>query len=117
MRNSGRLTGLARGCRRDVVIRTRPRGGTGGEARHAACAACGRRDHRLEQPAILRQAGAIALGVRQVNDAGREAPILAAHAGMQQPHEEIGILTAPAAEACIEAVDPFEVRPPDREVA
>src|SRR6266508_6680892 len=53
----------------------------------------------------------------KMDDAGREAAVLAAHARMQQADQQIGILATPAAEARIEAVDPVEIGPPDREIA
>ena len=49
--------------------------------------------------------------------AGREHAVLAPHAGVQQAHDDVGILLAPAAVIGVEAVDPLEIGAPDREVA
>ena len=53
----------------------------------------------------------------QVQHARRIGAVLAADASVQEPHQQIGVLLAPAAEACIEAVDAIEVGAPDREIA
>ena len=41
--------------------------------------------------------GTVRFRMPQVQHAGREHAVLAAHAGMQQPHDDVGILLAPAA--------------------
>ena len=66
---------------------------------------------------IVCQPGAIGLGMPQMQHAGREGAVLAPHAGVQQPDQQIGILLAPAAEARIEAIDAVEIGAPDREIA
>src|ERR671935_2153415 len=63
------------------------------------------------------QLRAVERWVPEMNDAGRETSVLAAQAATQQPDQQIGIFTSPASEAGIEAVDPFEVGTPNREVA
>ena len=55
--------------------------------------------------------------VPEMQDAGGERAVLAAHAGMQQAHDDIGIFLAPAAVVGVEAVDTVEIGPPDREIA
>src|SRR5262249_54339357 len=75
------------------------------------------RQHLREPRLVLRQLGAVGLRVPEMDDAGREPPVLAAHAGMQQPDQQVGILAAPAAKAAVESVDPLEVGAPDREIA
>src|SRR5512135_2974642 len=53
----------------------------------------------------------------QMQDAGCEHAVLAAHAGMQQPHDKVGILLAPAVVVGIETIDAIEIGAPDRKIA
>ena len=70
-----------------------------------------------EPPLVVRQPRAVGVRMPQMQHAGREGAVLAPHAGMQQPDQQIGILLAPAAEARVEAIDPVEIGAPDREIA
>src|SRR5664280_485966 len=53
----------------------------------------------------------------EMDDAGRKGAILAAHAGMQQPHDDVGILLAPAAKVGVERVDAIEIGSPNSQIA
>src|SRR2546421_4642891 len=53
----------------------------------------------------------------KMQHAGRKCPILAAHAGMQESDQQIGILQTPAAEYAVESIDAIEVAAPDRQIA
>src|ERR1039458_3451999 len=53
----------------------------------------------------------------EMDDAGGAGAVLAPHPGMQQPHDDVGILLAPAAEVGVETVDAIEIGPPDGEIA
>src|ERR1017187_248291 len=66
---------------------------------------------------ILRQRQAIKLGMPEMDDAGGAGAVLAPHPGMQQPHDDVGILLAPAAEVGVETIDAIEIGPPDGEIA
>ena len=48
---------------------------------------------------------------------GSKSPVLALHTGMQQAHDEIGILQAPAGIRAIESIDMIEVVPRYGEIA
>src|SRR5215468_3968203 len=65
---------------------------------------------------MLRQTRAIVLGMPQMQHSRRKAAVLAPDAGTHEPNNDVGILTAPAAECCVEAVDPIEIVAADREV-
>src|SRR5581483_10898071 len=67
--------------------------------------------HVVEPRLILRKAAAVALAMPEMEHAGREAPVLAPHPGVDQPDCKVGILKAPAIEARIKAVDTIEVTP------
>jgi len=62
-----------------------------------------------EFPLILRQLRSISCSVPKVEHAGRERPILAAEAGMQQANDDVGIFLAPSAVVRIEAVNVIEI--------
>ena len=49
--------------------------------------------------------------------AGCEISVFAAHVRMQEPHQQIGILTAPAVMIGIETVDAVEIASPNSKVA
>ena len=83
----------------------------------AGCACAIAAQHHVEPRVIGGQLPAVGLRMPEVNDTGREAAVLAAHARMQQADQQIGILAAPTAEAGIEPVDPLEIRAPDRKIA
>ena len=53
----------------------------------------------------------------KVEHAGRERPILAAEASVQQANDDIGIVLAPSAVVRIEAVNAIEIRLPNTKVA
>src|SRR5262245_26980215 len=63
------------------------------------------------------QLGAVVRRMPEMNHAGGETSVLATQAAPQQPDQQIRIFTPPAGEAGIEAVDPLEIRAPNREVA
>src|SRR5712671_4744751 len=73
--------------------------------------------HLIELAVIFRKAGAIGFGMPQMQDAGCEPAILAAHAGPDEADEQVGVLPAPAAKRAVEAVHLLEIRPPERHVA
>src|SRR5450432_1029815 len=58
---------------------------------------------------IVQESRSLALGMPQVQHAGREASVLAPHAAAEEPNKEVGILASPAGELRIEAVDPLEI--------
>src|SRR5271163_4352093 len=60
---------------------------------------------------------AIVLIMPQMQYAGGETPVLAAHAGVQEPDHKIGIFQTPASIGAIEAVDTVEIAARDREIA
>src|ERR1035437_1871701 len=66
---------------------------------------------------ILGQRRTIEFGMPEMDDAGRKGAILAAHAGMQQPHDDVGILLAPAAKVGVESVDAIEIGSPNSQIA
>src|SRR5260370_15437516 len=76
-----------------------------------------RMQHLSELAIIFRKAAAIGFGMPQVQDAGCEPAILAAHTGPDEADEQVGVLAAPAAERGVEPVHFLEVRPPERHVA
>ena len=49
--------------------------------------------------------------------ASRKRAVLAAHAGMQQPHNDIRIFLAPTTKVGVKAINAIEIRPPNGEVA
>src|SRR6187200_2235934 len=53
----------------------------------------------------------------QMQHAGGVAAILATHAGAKQANHQVGILAAPPAEVCVEAIDTIEISAPDSEIA
>jgi hypothetical protein len=53
----------------------------------------------------------------EMQHAGREISVLAAHVRMQEPYQQIGILTAPSVIIRIETIDAVEIISPDREIA
>src|SRR5690348_5746446 len=67
--------------------------------------------HVIEAGLIAGEAGPIIVAMPEVKHAGRETPVLAPHARMDQPDRQIGILEPPAIEARIEPVDTLEVAP------
>src|SRR5215467_1858849 len=66
---------------------------------------------------IVGEPGAIRLRMPQMQHAGREAAVLAQHAGADHADEDVGVLAAPTAERRIEAVDLVEIGAPERHVA
>ena len=74
-------------------------------------------DHGFEPLLVHRQPRAVRLGMPQMQHAGGAGAVLPPHAGMQQPHQQVGILLAPAAEARVEAIHRVEVGAPHREIA
>src|SRR5262252_4675744 len=76
-----------------------------------------RMQHLVELAVILRKAGAVGFGMPQMQDAGCEPAILAAHAGPDEADEKVGVLPAPTAERRVEPVHLFQVCSPERHVA
>src|SRR5258708_1019686 len=76
-----------------------------------------RMQHLSELAVIVHKAGAIGFAMPQVQDAGCEPAILAAHTGPDEADEQVGVLPAPAAERGVEPAHFLEVRPPERHVA
>src|SRR5260370_42245154 len=76
-----------------------------------------RMQHLSELAIIFRKAAAIGFGMPQVQDAGCEPAILAAHTGPDEADEQVGVLPAPAAERGREPAPLLEVRPPEPHVA
>ncbi len=74
-------------------------------------------EYRLELGIVRGQLRPVGGGMPQMDDPGGETAVLAPHAGAQQPDQEIGVLTAPAVEVRVEAVNRIEVAAPDREIA
>ena len=72
---------------------------------------------RIEPALVFRQRRTVALRMPQMQHAGGEIAVLAAHAGAHEPDQQIGILQPPAAIGRVEAVDPVEIAAPDREIA
>ena len=60
---------------------------------------------------------AVVLAMPQMQHAGGEAAFLAPHAGIEQPHREVGVLEAPALVGFVETVDGPEIVRPDAEIA
>ena len=54
---------------------------------------------------VVRQPGAIGSRMPKMQHAGREHAVLAPHARMQEPHQQVGIFPAPALIGAVEAVD------------
>ena len=66
---------------------------------------------------ILGQLRAVGLGMPEMDHAGCKHAVLAADAGMQQAHDDIGIFLAPATIVGIKTVDAIKIGPPNGEVA
>ena len=58
---------------------------------------------------VVRKSRPLAFRMPQVQHAGREASILAARPGADEPDEQVGILEPPAGERRVEAVHSFEI--------
>ncbi len=65
---------------------------------------------------ILGERAAVGFAVPKMKHARREDAVFAPHTGMQQAHDDIGILLTPAAIGGVEAVDAIKIGAPNSQI-